>query len=91
VRTTSRPPSRSTRSSGNFAKGSPLKSVSISVTLVGAGNGDLKRLAAEKGLTVEERGGDLTLLIKAATPEEALAKLGLLTGLLAQKGSEAFI
>jgi len=42
-------------------------------------------------LTVEERGGDLTLLIKAATPEEALAKLGLLTGLLAQKGSEAFI
>lgn len=45
----------------------------------------MERLAAEKGLAVEETGGDLTVAITAASPEEALAQLRLLTGLLAQK------
>jgi hypothetical protein len=42
-------------------------------------------LAADKGLTVEEKGGDLSLAFTAASPEDALAQLRLLTGLLAPK------
>jgi len=45
----------------------------------------MERLAAEKRLAVEEKGGDLTVAIMAASPEEALAQLRLLSGLLAQK------
>jgi len=45
----------------------------------------MERLAAEKGLAVEKKGGDLTVAITAASPEEALAQLRLLSGLLAQK------
>lgn len=85
MRTTSRPRARKGRKE-DLPHGSPLKSVQLVVKLTGAGGGDLKRLASEKGLAVEEKGGDLTLTIKASTPEEALAELSVLTGLLAHKG-----
>jgi hypothetical protein len=42
-------------------------------------------MATELGLTVEENGGDLSLGFAAASPEEALALLRVLTGLLAPK------
>ncbi|HEV2389583.1 MAG TPA: hypothetical protein VGS04_02550 [Nitrososphaerales archaeon] len=43
------------------------------------------RLAAEKVLAVKEKGGDLTVTITAASPEEALAQLRVLSELLARK------
>jgi hypothetical protein len=45
----------------------------------------VERLAAEKGLTVEERGGDLSIAFAAASPEDALVQVRLLAGLLAPK------
>ena len=85
VPTTSPPPRRSRSKSGSVAQGGPLERVTLSVTLVGAGRPLIERLAAEKGLAVEEKGGDLTVAITATSPEEALAQLRLLSGLLAQK------
>jgi hypothetical protein len=86
VPTTSHPSRRSSRSkSGSTTQGSPLKGIRLTVTLVGAGSEQLERLAAE-GLTVEDRDGDLSIAFAAASPEEALAQLRLLTGLLAPKG-----
>jgi len=85
VPTTSPPPRRIRSKSGSIGKGGPLKSIRLSVTLVGAGPALMERLAAEKRLAVEEKGGDLTVAIMAASPEEALAQLRLLSGLLAQK------
>jgi hypothetical protein len=55
------------------------------VTLDGVARDQLERFAAEKGLAVEGRGDKLSLVIKAATPEEALAQLGLLAGLIAPR------
>jgi len=55
------------------------------VQAFGAAGGDLKRLAAEKGLTAKEEGGKVSLTIETTTPEDALAQLALLRGLLASK------
>ena len=86
VPTTSHPSRRSSKGkSGSTTQGSPLKSIRLTVTLVGAGRAQLDRLAAE-GLTVEDKGGDLSIAFAAATPEEALAQLRLLAGLLSPKG-----
>jgi len=85
VPTTSPPPRRSRSKSGSSGKGGPPKSIRLSVTLVGAGRALIERLAAEKRLAVEEKGGNVTVAIMAASPEEALAQLRLLSGLLAQK------
>jgi hypothetical protein len=43
------------------------------------------RLAAEKGLEVEEKGGDTSLVISTTSPEEALAQLRLLGGILSPR------
>jgi len=64
---------------------SPLKGIRLKVTISGAGAPNLKKLAAEKGLAVEGKGNDLSLVISVSTPEEALVKLGVLSGLLASK------
>jgi hypothetical protein len=85
VPTTSRPPRRSRSKSRSVSRdSSPLKGIRISVTLIGAGREQLERLA-EKGLDVEEKGGDLSVALAASSPEEALAQLRLLSGLLAQR------
>jgi hypothetical protein len=86
VPTTSHPPRRSKSNSGSISQGSPLRSIRLKVTLTGAAAGDLGRLAAEKGLNVEKKGGDLSVAFTAASPEEALAQLRLLSSLLAPKG-----
>ena len=39
-----------------------------------------------KGLTVEDEGGAVSIVISAATPEDALERLGLLSGVLSAKG-----
>jgi hypothetical protein len=85
VPTTSPPRRRSKSKSGSTSQGGPLKGIRLSVTLVGAGGALKERLAAEKGLYVEEKGPDLTVAIVAASPEEALAQLRLLSGILARK------
>jgi len=87
VPTTSHPSRRSRGSkTGSITQGSPLKSIRLTVTLIGAGRAQLERLAAEKGLTLEERGGDLSIAFTAASPEDALVQLRLLAGLIAPKG-----
>jgi hypothetical protein len=89
VPTTSHPSRRSSRSKNgsSITQGAPLKSIRLTVTLAGEGRALLERLAAEKGLTVEEKGGDLSIAFAAAaSPEDALAQLRLLTRLLAPKG-----
>jgi hypothetical protein len=85
VPTTSRPPRRSKGRHGATQQGSPLKGIRLDITLIGAARGELERSAAEKGLAVEEKGGDLSVTFAAATPEEALAQIKLLSGLLARK------
>ena len=55
------------------------------MTLDGPGRAEIVRLAAEKGLTFQEKGDELSIVITAATPEEALSQLGLLTGIIAPK------
>jgi hypothetical protein len=85
VPTTSPQPRRSKGKSGSVAQGGPLKGIRLSVTLVGAGRGLAERISAESGLAVEEKGGDLTVAITATSPEEALAQLRLLSGLLTKK------
>lgn len=85
VPTTSPQPRRSKSKDGSAARGGPLKGVRLSVTLVGAEPALAERISAEKGLAVDEKGGDLTVAITATSPEEALAQLRLLSGLLANK------
>ena len=86
VPTTSPLPRRSKGKTGSVDQRSPLKRIRLSVTLTGAGRSELERLAAEKGLAAEEKGGDLTISLAAASPEEALAQLRLLADVLSQKG-----
>jgi hypothetical protein len=52
---------------------------------VGPGGKELARLAAGKGLSVDERDGGVSLVISTATPEEALEKLGVFGGILAAR------
>jgi hypothetical protein len=89
VPTTSHPPKRSSGSSsnrnGSISQSVPLKSIRLKVTFVGAGGKELARLAIEKGLAVEHKGGKASLVISAATPEEALSQLRLLSGILASR------
>jgi len=85
VPTTSHPPRRTRSKNDGVTLGSPLKSIRLTITLVGAARGELERLAAEKGLGVEKKGGDLSLAFTASSPEEALAQLRLLSSLLAPK------
>jgi hypothetical protein len=93
VPTTSHPPKPSSASSsgsgsnrnGSTSRGGPLKSIRLKVTFVGAGGKELARLAAGKGLAVEHEGGKESLVISAATPEDALSQLKLLTGILASR------
>jgi hypothetical protein len=51
----------------------------------GGGGKEVARLAAGKGLVVEEKDGAVSLVISAATPEEALAQLGIFSAILASK------
>jgi hypothetical protein len=85
VHTTSHPPRRSRGKDANTSQANPIKSIRLRVEFSGSGGGALKRLAAEKGQTVHERGGKVSLMIIAGTPEDALAQLALLRGLLASK------
>jgi hypothetical protein len=86
VPTTSHPSRRSSKGkTGSTTQGSPLKSIRLTVTLIGVGREQLERLAAEKGVVVEEKGGDLTISFAAASPDEALSQLRLLGGLLPTK------
>jgi hypothetical protein len=85
VPTTSPPPRRSKSKAGSVEQRGPLKSIRLSVALEGAERSRLGRLAAEKGLAVKEKGGDLSVSFTASSPEEALAQLRLISGLLAQK------
>jgi len=86
VHTTSQP-RRRTKSSGRTDPSvNPLKSIRLTITLHGPRSVQLERFAEEKGFSVEERGGRQILVIRAATAEEALAQLALLTGLVAPKG-----
>jgi hypothetical protein len=89
VPTTSHPSRRSSKGkNGSITQGTPLKSIRLTVTLVGEGRALLERLAAEKELIIEEKaGGDLSIAFAAAaSPEDALAQLRLLARLLAPKG-----
>jgi hypothetical protein len=85
VHTTSHPPRRSSGRNGNVSQTSPLKSILLKVTVFDAGGKELARLAADKGLTVEEKGGSVSLVISATTPEDALAQLGLFSAILASR------
>jgi hypothetical protein len=80
VPTTSRPRPRSSERSSQ----SPVKSISLKVTLPRGWPADLERLA-QAGLTVEKRRSGLSVAFSTATPEEALEKLKLVAGLLAPK------
>jgi hypothetical protein len=64
---------------------SPLKSIRLTVTLPSSSHADLRRLAEEKGVRVEEKGGRISLVFKAETAEEALAQLGVISSLLIPK------
>ena len=85
VPTTSRPPRRSKSRPDGTERGSPIKGIRLTFTISGAASADFSRLAAEKGLAVDKRGGDVTVALAAASPEEALAQLSLLSDLLARK------
>jgi hypothetical protein len=85
VPTTSHPSRPSRSRVGNTSQSSPLKGILLKVTITGPNVSELMRLAASKGLNFEEKGGDATLVISAPTPEEALAKLGVLSALLSSK------
>ncbi len=86
VPTTSQPP-RHSKSKGHVQHGNPLKSITLTVNLAGSQSEDLAPLAAEKGVTLEERGGGrISLSFTASTPDEALERLRLLANLLAKKG-----
>jgi len=85
VHTTSHPPRRSRGKDANTSQENPITSIRLRVEVSGAGVGELKRLATERGLTVHEQGGKVSLMIKAGTPEDALAQLALLKGLFDSK------
>jgi hypothetical protein len=85
VPTTSRRPRPSKSKAESAERGSPIKGIRLTVTLSGSGGADFRRLAAEKGLAVEETRGDVTVALAAATPEEALAQLRLVSELLGRK------
>jgi hypothetical protein len=55
------------------------------VTITGDRGAELERLASQRGLKMEAKGDEISMVISVATPEEALAQLGVLSGLLAQK------
>ena len=55
------------------------------IDVFGAGGAELKRLAAGKGITVEEDGGHVSLVITSTTPEDAMAQLALIRGILASR------
>jgi len=74
VRTTSRPARRAR------AKG-PIKGITLKVTL--DYSDPLALLAKERGMTVERTRGALSISFTAATTDEALEKLRLLSSLLA--------
>jgi hypothetical protein len=84
VHTTSRPSSRSKDRPGT-ERGSPIKGIRLTFTVSGAASADFSRAATEKGLVVRSNGGDVTVALTATSPEEALAQLSLLSGLLARK------
>ena len=84
VPTTSQPPRR-TSSRGSTPQGSPLKGISLKVTVNGPSGKQVARLAVSKGLSVEEDGGSISIVISTATPEEALEKLGVVSGILAAR------
>lgn len=52
---------------------------------MGPGGRELARLAASKGLSAQEKDGSVYLVISTATPEEALEKLGVFSGILAAR------
>ena len=83
MHTTSHPPRRIRGKDAATSQPSPIKSIRLKVEVFGARGGDLKRLAEEKGLTVQEEGGNVSLVITSGTPEDALAQLDLLRRLLA--------
>ena len=85
MHTTSHPRRRSRGKDADTSKPSPLKSIRLTVSVFGARPGELRRLAAEKGLTVQEEGGNVSLVITSETPEDALAQLDFLRGLIAPK------
>jgi hypothetical protein len=85
VHTTSHPPRHSRDKDANTSREDPIKSIRLRVEFFGAGGGDLKRLAGEKGLTILDQGGKVSLVVMSTTPEDALAKLVLLKGLFASK------
>ena len=55
------------------------------MTLDGPRRAQIGRAAAEKGLTFEEKSGKLSIEITAATAEDALAQLAILTGVIAPR------
>ncbi|HVC27308.1 MAG TPA: hypothetical protein VND40_04030 [Nitrososphaerales archaeon] len=84
--TKSHTPRRSKSKQGSGAQGNPIKGIRLDIILIGAAGRELERLAVEKGMAVREKGDDLSVTLTAASPEDALAQLRLLTGLLARKG-----
>jgi hypothetical protein len=85
VHTTSHPQRRSRGKDADTSHPSPIKSIRLTVSVSCALGGGLKRLAAEKGLTVQEEGGNVSLVITSETPEDALAQLDSLRGILTPK------
>jgi hypothetical protein len=85
VPTTSRPPRRTSSRNAGVSQRNPLKAIRLKVTVIGAFGKELARLAADKGLAVEEKGGNVSVVISAPTPEEALARLGILSDILASR------
>lgn len=85
VPTTSQPPRRSKSKAGSAERESPIKGIKLIVALSGPAAADFRRLASENGLAVDQKGGDVTVALAAASPEEALAQLRLLAELLSRK------
>jgi len=81
----SHPSSRGRGKDADTSQPSPLKSIRLTVSVFGARRGELRRLAAKKGVTVQEEGGNVSLVITSETPEDALAQLDLLRGLVSSK------
>jgi hypothetical protein len=82
VPTTSHPPRRSSGRDGSTSRGSPLKRVQLTVKVIDADGKDLARRAADEGLAAEANASGVSLVISAATPEEALAQLGVFGAIL---------
>jgi hypothetical protein len=85
VHTTSHPPRRSRGKDADTPQPRPIQSIRLTVSVSGPAAGGLKRLAAERGLTVQEEGGKVSLVITSETPEDALAQLDSLRGILTPK------